>query len=392
MRLGPRPAIWVFAVEDTIIQLNWRGLAAGELRLAVDGTDVALDLQVAAGPGVALLDDLPPGRDLTIRASGSALSAAPGSSEPVVLAARTLERLPGEELTRIATVSDLHLGMQAFGHQGTIRETPVPEVLHPERCAEAAFADVASWGAERLLVKGDITNKGQVDEWRAYSTLVRAAPFPVDALPGNHDRGYRPMQPGLLPEDAALAFDLSMALPVLIRDLPGLRIVLIDSTTAPGRNRGQVASWTAEVIEAAHDADPAGSVLVALHHQLQPHHVAEGWPLGVHHLDSRALLEQLGAVHPRVLVTSGHTHRHRRWDHGGVTATQVGSTKDYPGVWAGYVAHEGGIRQVVRRVSPPDCLAWTDQTRRAALGSWRWVAPGLLSSRCFNLTGQGITR
>ena len=381
MTAGPRPTIGVFAVEDTAVQLTWRGLSAGELCLSVDGTDVAMDLEVPAGPGVVVLDGLPPGQMLTIRASGSSLNS-------VVLSARTLDRLPGEELTRLATMNDLHLGARSFGHQGTIREHPVPRVFHPERCAAAAIADVAAWGADRLVVKGDITNKGQVEQWRSYATLVDAAPFPVDALPGNHDRGYWEQRPGLLPDQATAVFGLSMALPVMIKDLPGLRLVLIDSTTA-GRNRGHVATFMAEVVAAAREADQSGSVLVALHHQVQPRRVAEGWPFGVPFTEGRELLEQLGSVHPRVLVTSGHTHRHRRWDHAGVTATQVGSTKDFPGVWAGYVVHEGGIRQLVRRVGDPTCLAWTDQTRRAALGAWRWVSPGRLSSRCFNLTGSG---
>jgi hypothetical protein len=31
-------------------------------------------------------------------------------------------------------------------------------------------------------------------------------------------------------------------------------------------------------------------------------------------------------------------------------------------------------------------MAWTERTRAAALGLWAVIAPGLLSSRCFNLT------
>ena len=86
-----------------------------------------------------------------------------------------------------------------------------------------------------------------------------------------------------------------------------------------------------------------------------------------------------------MFVTSGHTHRHRRWSHAGITTTQVGATKDYPGVWAGYVVHEGGLRQLVQRIGRPDCIRWTEHTRRAAVGAWRYVAPGALASRCFTL-------
>lgn len=382
---GPSPHVGVFAVEDTRAQLTWRGLRAGGLRLEAIGGEACLDLDVDAGPGAVVLDGLPAGRPVVIRASGSALG---GSRQPVELTTRTLDALPGEELCRVATVSDLHLGTSVFGQQGTISESPRPAVLHPVRCAEAAFAEAAAWGAQRLLVKGDITNKGATDQWRSYAGLVRDAPFPVDGVPGNHDRGHKPSQRSMAPEDAAAAFGLSLALPLLVRDEPGLRVVLVDSTTA-GLNRGHLGALADDVLDAVAEADRGGSVLVALHHQLQPHVLSEGWPIGVPRRESRDLLARLGAAHPRVLVTSGHTHRHRRWAHGGATATQVGSTKDYPGVWAGYVAHEGGLRQVVRRVGRPDCLRWTDHTRRAALGTWRWVSPGPLSSRCFDLTGPG---
>ncbi|QXC63250.1 metallophosphoesterase family protein [Aquihabitans sp. G128] len=380
MTAAPRPSISVFAVEDTTVQLTWRGLAAGRLRLQALDTASVVELDVAAGPGAAVLAGLPPGRALTIAASGPALGGAVRR-----LRARTLPTLPGQELHRLATIGDLHLGTHVFGQQGTIREEPEPEVAHPIRCATAAIDDAVAWGAERLVGKGDLTNHGQVPEWRRYAALVEACPVPVDAVPGNHDRAFRRSTAGLLPDAASVAFGLSMAQPVLVRDVPGARLVLVDSTT-DHYNRGRVSPAAEAAVQAAAEADPDRAVLVFLHHQLQAHPFSEGWPIGVSQAESLAFLEDLGRAHRHVLVSSGHTHRHRRWEHAGVTTTQVGSTKDFPGVWAGYVVAEGGLRQVVRRVARPDCLAWTDHTRRAALGVWRWVSPGLLSSRCFDLT------
>lgn len=375
---GRRRAVLVpFAVDDGSIQLTWRHLRPGTLRLRV--ADVARELAVGAGPGSVVLAGLPPGRLLTVHASGDALPA------PRRLAVRTLARLPGEELCRVATISDLHLGAVAFGQQGTIRERPRPEVLHPQRCAAAAVDEAVAWGAQHLFAKGDLTNLGQPDQWRDYAALVHRAPVPFDAIPGNHDQVVGWYAGALAPDDAAKAFGLSIADPVLVRDLPGLRVVLADSTVNR-RHGGTLRRATEELVAAVADADRAGGVLVLVHHQLQPHVVSEGWPTGIPKAESFALLERLGAVHPHVLVSSGHTHRHRRWGHAGVTATQVGSTKDYPGVWAGYVAHEGGLRQIVRRVAVPDCLAWTDHSRRAALGAWSVVAPGRLDARCFDLT------
>ena len=68
---------------------------------------------------------------------------------------------------------------------------------------------------------------------------------------------------------------------------------------------------------------------------------------------------------------------------GGVPWVEVGSTKDYPGTWAGYVVHEGGIRQVVRRIVRRDVIGWTERTKRAAFGTWGLWSPGTLDARCF---------
>jgi hypothetical protein len=87
---------------------------------------------------------------------------------------------------------------------------------------------------------------------------------------------------------------------------------------------------------------------------------------------------------PGALLTAGHSHRHRRRTHRSVTITEVGSPKDYPGTWGGYVIHEGGIRQVVRRIADPTCIAWTEYTRRAALGVWGRWSPGQLDARNFS--------
>jgi 3',5'-cyclic AMP phosphodiesterase CpdA len=369
----------VFAVDEAAVQLTWRHLRPGVLRLTVPGVD-GVDREVATThePGAVLLEGLPPGRLLTIEASGSALA------EPRRLSARTLSAVHGPELCRFATLSDLHVGTSVFGQHGTIKDPVDHPDPHPERCAEAAIAEAEAWGAQRFVVKGDLTNMGAVDQWRRYAALVGLASVPVDALPGNHDHGRPGARGSLLPGEAAQAFGLSIADPLLVRDLPGLRLVLAD-TTRIARHGGTLAPVVDDILDAAASADPAGGVLVALHHQLQPNRFTEGWPPGIAQAEGFAFLDRLGAAHPHAFVTSGHTHRHRRWGRAGVVVTQVGSTKDYPGVWAGYVVHEGGLRQIVRRVSRPDCLVWTDHSRRAGFGLWEHASPGRLDARCFDV-------
>ena len=153
----------------------------------------------------------------------------------------------------------------------------------------------------------------------------------------------------------------------------------------PARHGGTLAPVRQDLLDLVAEAPTDGGVLVVLHQHLQPHVVTEGWPVGVSHAESIALLDDLGRAHPHVVVTSGHTHRHRRWGRAGVVVTQVGSTKDYPGVWAGYQVYEGGVRQTVWRVADPDCLAWTDHSRTAAFGLWEHASPGRLDARCFNV-------
>jgi hypothetical protein len=374
------PAIWVFGVDEHAVQLTWRQLGTAALRLRVldDGIDRVVEVDAPGDAGAILVDGLPAGRLLRIEATSAAL---PG---PCALAAGYLAPLPGEELCRIATASDLHLGIRGFGHRGTITDPFDHPDPHAVRCARAAFDEAVAWGAQRIVVKGDLTNMGRPTEWRRYAALVDATPVPVDALPGNHDHGPSRLGGHVLPRQAARAFGLSIATPVTVRDLPGLRLVLADTSLA-GHHGGTLAEVGPAVLDAAAEADPAGGVLVALHHQLQPHRLPEGWPPGIERTESRAFLDALGRAHPHALVTSGHTHRNRRWGRAGVVVTQVCSTKDYPGAWGGYVVHEGGIRQIVRRTQHPDAIGWTDHTRIAAFGLWEHAAPGRLDARCFNV-------
>lgn len=375
----------LFAVDDRSLQLVWRGLTPGAdvvfAPLGEDGRALGEEAKAVVDPegrpGAVVIDHLPADRSGLVEVSVAGEAVAP-------VPFRTRPALPGPELARIATISDLHLGAKGFGLRGTIREAPGFEDPHPTRCARAAVAEATDWGAERLVAKGDLTNYGQIEQWRTWAGIVAESEIPVDALPGNHDTDHPRMQHSLSPTDAAAAFGLSMAQPLTVRDLPGTRLVLVD-TSCGGRDMGAVAPVLDDVVDAVNDADDNATVLLFLHHHVDGWYGPEGWPRGIPHREGLDFLERIAAAHPRTLVSTGHSHRHRRAEHAGITWTQVGATKDYPGVWAGYSVHDGGVRQLVRRISSPDCLAWTDLTRRAAFGAWRFVGPGPLSSRCFEL-------
>ena len=124
-------------------------------------------------------------------------------------------------------------------------------------------------------------------------------------------------------------------------------------------------------------------VFVATHHYPQRFNLITEYPSGVPRREAKPFLDALDKRKPGSVIACGHTHRHHRRHYKSLLITEIGSTKDYPGVWAGYVVYEGGIRQVVHRVAEPSARAWTDRTGRALFGLWRWWAPGLRSHRCW---------
>jgi hypothetical protein len=97
------------------------------------------------------------------------------------------------------------------------------------------------------------------------------------------------------------------------------------------------------------------------------------------------------ARRPRIVgYFAGHTHRNRvrRFAAtGDVPWVEVACVKDFPGAWAEYRVHEGGILQVFRRISAPEALAWSEKTRDLYGGLYGVYAFGELSDRCFAFAG-----
>jgi predicted phosphodiesterase len=340
---------WVFAVEPDSVQVAWRRDAHGR-------------------PGVRLFTGLAPGtaHRLVIDELGTEIDVT--TSEPP----------PGEELFRFATISDTHIGCTYFGFLQRMREPPAPEP-HAVRCLRDAVKGALAWGAQLLIVKGDVTHSSRLEEWSAVGRELAGVPVPVAVVPGNHDvhdqRTVDP-QPGLA------GHGLHLVHGVEVMDRPGVRLLLAD-TAIPGANRGRIAGIQDEI--ARRCARAPGAVVIALHHHIEHHATPRYLPRGIPAAEGRAFLAAVAAANPRAFVTTGHSHRYRLHREDPVPWSEVGSTKDFPGGWAGYVVHEGGIRQIVRRVSDPSVLPWIERTRRAALGAWQLWSPGHVEDRCFTL-------
>jgi 3',5'-cyclic-AMP phosphodiesterase len=86
---------------------------------------------------------------------------------------------------------------------------------------------------------------------------------------------------------------------------------------------------------------------------------------GLHPDPSDALDAVAARQRSIVAYTAGHTHRHRvrTMVASGIPSVEIGCVKDFPGTWAEYRVYEGGIMQVVHRMSSPEALAWSERCR-----------------------------
>jgi predicted phosphodiesterase len=371
MRFIPAPrSPAVFGVGTDDAQLVWTRPAT-RVQVTAPDSDAAVDASVDARgrPGAVVVRGLPAATTttLTIELDGSA----------VQRHVTTLHHPGGTELSRFATMNDLHLGLHTFGLTHRIAE-PGDTDCTSMRCATAAFAEAVDWGAQTMFLKGDIVHLGRPVEWEMLSELLAWSPVPVHATFGNHEAAHR--RHDLSREQFELLGASNETVEVV--DLPGLRVVLVDTST-PDSHAGRIAHVHDDLVSLAGEGMP---MLVLHHHQMHALPWPTVYPKGIHGRSVRALTAAIAERNPNVVFASGHTHRHRRRSHGGLTLAELGSSKDYPGTWCGYVVHEGGLTQTVRRIAAPSALEWTERTGRALGGWWSHWSPGRIEDRCFTVT------
>ena len=296
---------------------------------------------------------------------------------------RTLARPSGEFLCRFATVNDVHFGEVEAGRiddlpDGPIRRAepgadPYPEVMNRAAAAEMVAIDPAA-----VIVKGDLSVDGEQVEWNAFEACYRA-PFGdrLHVVRGNHDAYHH---------QAQYAGDQRV-------DLPGVTVALLD-TAIPGATIGAITTEQIDWLDAV-CAESDRPVFVMGHHQqwigAGPDAKRSDDYFGLHPDASDALDELATRRSGVVAYAAGHTHRHRvrSMARSGVPSIEVGCTKDFPGTWAEYRVYEGGIMQVVHRMSTPEALAWSESCRGlySDFGvDYATYALGTLADRCFNIS------
>ncbi len=351
-------------MDDTSVQVCWRSAPPGPVVVRADGASASTSSP--GGPGGVVVGGLTPGARLRVSAGHFA--------EHV----RTLVPPPGRELCRFAAVNDLHIGATEFGPVRALREADHRDP-HPLRCARAAIEEARAWGAQALLVKGDLTQEARPNEWCAVAGLLAGAGVPVFAIEGNHETKKAAVDG----QAVMAAHGLRLAVRPTAFDLPGIRVVGVPTARWHG-DPGWVTRRAVD--EAAALIAPVPAAVILLHHYPQRFLLPTLYPPGIPGPIARRALDAWLEANPNTLVIAGHTHRHRRRDYRGLVIAESGSTKDFPGTWTGYVAYEGGILQVTRRVLAPEAIAWTEQGRAVLGGLWGVWAPGLRSHRCFSHT------
>lgn len=296
---------------------------------------------------------------------------------------RTLPRPDGELLCRFATVNDVHFGETECGilegfdlgpvFASAPGEPPYPEVMNAGAIAEMKALDPAA-----VIVKGDLTARGTVDEYERF--LAFYEPAFGDRL--FHVRGNH---------DAYTGNDFASDAPFTV-DVPGARLAVLD-TTIPYNETGRVpAEQLAWLTDVAADAGREHLPMMVFSH----HHVwspkSKERParyFGINPDDSDRFVDVVASQPAIVGCFAGHTHRNRvrRFEKtGDVPWTEVACVKDYPGAWAEYRVFEGGVLQIHRRISAPDALEWTEKTRGMFGGVYGEYALGSLADRCFPMS------
>jgi Icc protein len=290
---------------------------------------------------------------------------------------RTLREPGGERLCTFATVNDVHFGEVECGviegsDLGPTYRVAEGEDPYPETMNRAAIAEITALGPEIVVVKGDLTSNGAAVELAAFEDAYLGA-FGDRLLyvRGNHE-SYNGVT--------------YAAVPFQKRVLPGVIVALLD-TSVDGMAGGALTTMQLEWLDTL-GAEADRPVLVMGHHQCwsPASPTRPDSYFGIQPDDSESLIAVF-ARRPNLRgYFAGHTHRNRirRFEAtGDVPFVEVSCVKDYPGAWAEYRVHEGGVVQVFRRISAPAALSWSERTRDMYGGTYHDLCFGSVEERNF---------
>ena len=190
-------------------------------------------------------------------------------------------------MTLIAQLTDLHVlagGALAYGRVDTLE--------HLRRAVDHLNA----LPLDGIAITGDLVENGRSESYETLRPELDRLFAPWWPIPGNHDG------PAFWDVFADCMTETKRGLGHVVR-LPGLRIVMLDTTT-PGAARGRVdaagADWLATAMPGA---EPT---LLAVHHPPVPTGIAHMDRIG---LDGADRLADALSARPPLAILAGHIHR-----------------------------------------------------------------------------------
>jgi 3',5'-cyclic AMP phosphodiesterase CpdA len=385
-----------FGVEDDSGPVD----APATIRIAGEQRHVS---EGPAGTRCARIEGLEPNTEYPLAIEVKGAEAA-GASRYFPASVATLPHTPGELVGSFATLNDLHFGEPRFGGVirpdgeagtdepgfGFVRETDT-DVPYWRFMNDDAIAEINDLGVDLAIVKGDIADRGQAEQFGYARESFAKLEMPCHAFLGNHD--YYALNEGVEVDGYAL-----LGQPRAPRwiDLGGWRLVLLD-TVLPGEHHGvfpeERLAWLDATLEETREL--AMPTLLFMHHQPVPPEFATSYPnsIGIRPEHSVRIIESIGR-NPQVRgVLIGHTHRNRVRRYpasGSVPFIEVNCTKDYPGGFGHYRLYDdGSFRQEVRRTGSERALTHSTRCRDFFKGGYLHFALGDLESRSFATGGPG---
>jgi 3',5'-cyclic-AMP phosphodiesterase len=208
----------------------------------------------------------------------------------------------------IAQITDTHIGFD--------RGNPDEHNLQRLKAVLRRLAEGPN-RPDLLLVTGDLTEHGDPESYAVLAEALKACPFPVQVMVGNHDEREALLAafPGTPGEGGFVQFPL---------EFDGLRLLVLD-TLAPGRHGGAFCAARAAWLEAQLAAKPDVPTVIAMHHP--PFASGIAWLDSDEREDWIDRFSKAVAGHGQVkAIIAGHLHRtiHTLWN--GVALTVCSSS------------------------------------------------------------------
>lgn len=169
------------------------------------------------------------------------------------------------------------------------------------RQLQRALAQARNYGADAILLTGDLANDERADEYGALAEAIVDPPAPLYLMPGNHDDRARLRT--AFPDHAYLPREgfLSYAI-----DPFPVRVVCVDQVV-PGETHGRLGEQQAHWLDRTLALAPHKPTIVALHHPPFPTHDVLFDKIGL--LDGDRFASVISQHRQVARVICGHHHR-----------------------------------------------------------------------------------